>query len=302
VCLEDHTVRRSTAVPAFGTFPDQPGNGLFQPLKLGELAAQLEEADFGKCPRLRAGSARLHQRQQGAYLENREIEFAATADESEPVNVLAVEAPLPSVSRGGAKQPNLLVVADGRHRRPGALRQCPDPQRPPPILRLNLNWLEGVSVVAHGNNPSGESLSVIGPSCSPGSETSASCACAPKTTTGAGLAGAAGLTALAAAACTGCCILPLTLPAAILAVAGSSLALLDHAHVWVSRLAIAIVAGVRLWIGWQAWRGGRRVARTTLVIMVLASLLAGAAASWPLIEQPVFSAMGLVKKNVSRGG
>ena len=144
-------------------------------------------------------------------------------------------------------------------------------------------------------------MSVIEPSCSLGSQTSPPCAGAPKTTTGAGLAGAAGLTALAAAACTGCCILPITLPAAILAVAGSSIAVLDHAHVWVSRLAIAIVAGVWLWIGWQAWRRGRRVARTTLVIMVLASLLAGAAASWPWIEQPVLSSMGLVKKQVPLG-
>jgi hypothetical protein len=142
-------------------------------------------------------------------------------------------------------------------------------------------------------------MSVIGSSCSLGSETSPPCACAPKTTTGAGLAGAASLTALAAAACTGCCILPITLPAAILAVAGSSIAMLDHAHVWVSRLAIAIVAGVWLWMGWQAWRRGRRVARTTLVIMVLASLLASTAASWPLFEPAVFKAMGIVKKKVS---
>ena len=81
--------------------------------------------------------------------------------------------------------------------------------------------------------------------------------------------------------------------------AGSSIAVLDHAHVLVSRLAIVIVAGVWLWMGWQAWRRGRRVARTTLVIMVLASLLAGTAASWPLFEPAVFKAMGIVKKKVS---
>jgi hypothetical protein len=149
-------------------------------------------------------------------------------------------------------------------------------------------------------------MSVIGPTCSPGSETSAACACAPKTatkaTTGAGLAGAAGLTALAAAACTGCCILPLTLPAAILAVAGSSIALLHDAHVWMTWLAIAFVAGAWLWIGRQAWRRGQRIARTTLAAMVLASLLAATAASWSLFEPQVFSAMGIVKKKVSQGG
>jgi hypothetical protein len=301
VRLEDHTVGRGAAIAAIRTLPHQRGNGLFEPLKLGKPEAQLEEADFGQRPRLRAGLAQLQQRQQGADFGNREIEFAATADKSEPVNVLIVEAPLRPVSRGRAKQPNLLVIADGRHRRPGALRQCPDPQRPPPILRLNLNWLQGVSVAAHRNNVRENHMSVIEPSCSLGSETSPPCACARKAKAAAGIAGAASLTALAAAACTGCCILPFTLPAAVLAVAGSSIALLDHAHVWVSRLAIAVVAGAWFWIGWQAWRRGRRVARTTLAMMILASLLAGAAASWPLLEPQVFSAMGIVKKKVSQG-
>jgi hypothetical protein len=145
-------------------------------------------------------------------------------------------------------------------------------------------------------------MSVIGPSCSPGSETSAPCACAPKANTAAGVAGAAGLTALAAAACTGCCILPFTLPAAMLAVAGSSIALLHDAHVWMTWLAIAIVAGAWLWIGRQAWHRRQRIARTTLAVMVLASLLAATAASWSLFEPQVFSAMGIVKKKVSNDG
>jgi hypothetical protein len=142
-------------------------------------------------------------------------------------------------------------------------------------------------------------MSVIGPSCSLGSQTSPPCACAPKVNAGAGAAAsAAGLIALAAAACTGCCILPFTLPAAILAVAGSSIALLDHAHVWLTWLAIAIVSGVWLWIGWQVKRRWRRVARATLVMMMFATLLAGAAASWPLLEPAVFGVMGIVKKKV----
>ena len=145
-------------------------------------------------------------------------------------------------------------------------------------------------------------MSVIGPTCSLGSQTSLPCADAPKAKTGAGAAGAAAFTALAAAACTGCCILPFTLPGAILAAAGSSIALLDHAHVWMTWFAIAIGAGAWLWIGWQAWRYSRRVARTTLVMMALASLLVVGEASWPLLEQPVFSAMGIVKKKVSNGG
>jgi hypothetical protein len=84
-------------------------------------------------------------------------------------------------------------------------------------------------------------------------------------------------------------------------VAGGSIALLDHAHVWMTRLAIAIVAAAWLWIGWQVRRRGRRAARATLAMMMLASLLVGTAMSWPPLEPMVFSAMGIVKK-VTHGG
>jgi hypothetical protein len=47
---------------------------------------------------------------------------------------------------------------------------------------------------------------------------------------------------------------------------------------------------------------GRRVARTTLAMMILASLFAGAAASWSLLEPQAFSAMGIVKKKGLHGG
>jgi hypothetical protein len=37
-------------------------------------------------------------------------------------------------------------------------------------------------------------------------------------------------------------------------------------------------------------------------MMILASLFAGAAASWPLLEPQAFSAMGIVKKKGLHGG
>jgi len=145
-------------------------------------------------------------------------------------------------------------------------------------------------------------MSVIGPSCSLPSETSPGCACATATkeTTGAKAAGAATVTALAAAACTACCILPFTLPAAVIAFAGGSIALLDHAHGWMTKLAVAVVVCTWSWIGWQRWRNGRRIARLTAALMILATLLTATAAAWPLIEPAAFHALGIMKKKAVR--
>lgn len=104
------------------------------------------------------------------------------------------------------------------------------------------------------------------------------------------------MTALAAVACTACCILPFTLPAVILASAGGFIAILDHAHGWVTRLAVLFVICAWLWIGWQVRKTQRRAARLTVAMMVLATLLTAAAASWPVIEPIAFNALGIVKK------
>jgi cytochrome bd-type quinol oxidase subunit 2 len=141
-------------------------------------------------------------------------------------------------------------------------------------------------------------MGVIGPSCALPSETSPGCGCAQarNETTGGKAAGAATVTALAAAACTACCLLPFTLPAAVIAFAGGSIALLDHAHGWVTKLAIAVVICTWSWIAWQRWRSGRRIARITAALMIVATLLTVTGASWPLIEPDAFHALGIVKK------
>jgi hypothetical protein len=145
-------------------------------------------------------------------------------------------------------------------------------------------------------------MSVIGPSCVLPSETSPGCACAtaPTGKTGARMAGAATMTALAATACTACCILPFTLPAAVLALAGGSISVLGYAHGWITKLAIAVVIGTWSWIAWQRWRSGRRITRVTAVLMIVATLLTAAAACWPLIEPVAFHALGIVKKKAVR--
>jgi hypothetical protein len=150
-------------------------------------------------------------------------------------------------------------------------------------------------------------MNVIDPSCALLSDTSPVCGCAtprnadgkpPGKTTGK-VAGAVTVTALAAVACTACCLLPFTLPAVLLAAAGGSIAALDHAHGWITKLAIAVVVGAWLWIGWQVGRTRRPTTRSTMAFMVLATLLTATAASWPLLEPIAFKTLGIVKKKVN---
>jgi hypothetical protein len=143
-------------------------------------------------------------------------------------------------------------------------------------------------------------MSVIGPSCAMPSENSPGCDCAAKDTTGSTLASAATATALIAAACTACCLLPFTLPAALLAFAGGSIAVLDHAHGWVTKLAITTVFCAWGWIAWQRWRSGRWMTRLSLALMISATLLTATAASWPLLEPMAFHALGIVKQKAPR--
>jgi hypothetical protein len=141
-------------------------------------------------------------------------------------------------------------------------------------------------------------MGVIGSSCALPSENSPGCA--TKDQTGNKIAGAATVTALAAAACTACCVLPFTLPAAVLAFAGASIAILDHAHGWVTKLAIVLVACAWSWIGWQRRRPRRQIGRATMALMILATALTASAAAWPFIEPVAFHALGIVKKKAVR--
>ena len=150
-------------------------------------------------------------------------------------------------------------------------------------------------------------MNVIDPSCALPSDTSLGCGCAaprhadgkPPSKTTKKVAGAAAVTALAAVACTACCLLPFTLPAVLLAAAGGSIAVLDHAHGWVTKLAIGVIVCAWLWIGWQVGRTRRPAARPTMVFMILATLLTATAASWPLLEPFAFKTLGIVKMKVS---
>ena len=141
-------------------------------------------------------------------------------------------------------------------------------------------------------------MHVTSPSCTLATPNSPGCGCIQANSTdgkAAGTAAAATATALAAAACTACCVLPLMLPAVILASVGGVIAVLDHAHGWMTKLAIATVILAWAWIAWQRIRTNRRIARSAIVLLTFATLLAATEAAWPWIEPAVFNALGAVK-------
>lgn len=99
------------------------------------------------------------------------------------------------------------------------------------------------------------------------------------------VAGTAAITAsTAAVACAACCVLPLALPAATLATVGGTLALFAGAYRWLAPLAVLAVVGAWIWVAYQSRSRGKRPARSTLVIMGVATAMMVLAMLWPAIE------------------
>jgi hypothetical protein len=131
--------------------------------------------------------------------------------------------------------------------------------------------------------------------CTLPSDNGPGCGCAPKPARSRA-AKAAVIAAGTAAACTACCVLPFTLPVAIVANVGGLLTVLDRAHGWVTWLGIAAVAGAWLWIGRQFFRTRAKPPFSTLAMMVVATLVISLTASWPLLKPAVFHTLGIAKK------
>jgi hypothetical protein len=138
-------------------------------------------------------------------------------------------------------------------------------------------------------------MSVIEPACSGACDTSSACGCKEQAHVEKRGPSVAAATAVAAAACTACCVLPLALPPVILGAAGGLMAVLDHAHGWVTSIAVAIVLVAWAWIGWQIVRGKRRMPGRTMALMILATVLTGVASAWPLLEPFAFSTLGVAR-------
>jgi hypothetical protein len=169
---------------------------------------------------------------------------------------------------------------------------------------LNLKWLEGVSRRRDANKlQSRESeiqMDVTNSpiACSLPSGTDPGCGCAPKPTRS-HAAKVAVITAGTAAACTACCVLPVTLPAVIVAYVGGTLTLLDRAHGWLTWVGIAAVIGAWLWIGRQFFRTRTKPRVSTLAMMAVATIVISLTASWPLLKPAAFQALGIAKKTSS---
>ena len=78
--------------------------------------------------------------------------------------------------------------------------------------------------------------------------------------------------------------------------------MLDHAHGWMTKLAIAALVGACAWITWLRRKTKQPIARSALALMFAASLMMATAASWPLLEPMVFKALGIVKKKTPQNG
>lgn len=99
------------------------------------------------------------------------------------------------------------------------------------------------------------------------------------------VAGTAAITAsTAAVACAACCVLPLALPAATLATVGGTLALFAGAYRWLAPLAVLAVVGAWMWVAYRSRNSGKRPARSTLLIMGIATAMMVLAMLWPAIE------------------
>jgi hypothetical protein len=84
---------------------------------------------------------------------------------------------------------------------------------------------------------------------------------------------AAVVSATGAAACGVYCVLPLALPAVILAGGGSILAWFAGAFAWMTGVAVAAVAAAWGWVWWESARLRARPAPSTLYLMALATVL-----------------------------
>lgn len=103
---------------------------------------------------------------------------------------------------------------------------------------------------------------------------------------------AAGLAATGALACAVCCVLPLTLPAAALAITGSTLAWFARLYQGTVYAAALLVAVAWIWVAVQSWRSKRRLAAATGITMLAATAMLALAFSWPMFEHVLLAKLG----------
>ena len=92
-------------------------------------------------------------------------------------------------------------------------------------------------------------------------------------------------------ACALCCTLPVAFPAVALALLGGGVAFLGPVHkaMTVGGLLAVIAAWAWAWVWFQSRRTGRRPARVTVRLLILATALLAVALAWPLVEVPLLA-------------
>jgi len=93
----------------------------------------------------------------------------------------------------------------------------------------------------------------------------------------------------AALACGVCCVLPFALPAAVLGSVGGILAWFADSYRWLAPVALIAVAGGWTWVGYRSWRSHRSPARSTVGVMMFATITMAAAWAWPMFESTIIA-------------
>ena len=89
--------------------------------------------------------------------------------------------------------------------------------------------------------------------------------------------------------CAACCVLPIAIPAITLVGAGSVIAWLGGAQGWATMIAAFVVAAAWGWVGLQSIFAKAQPARTTLYVMVIATIILMLGLLWPRIEPLIVS-------------
>ena len=90
--------------------------------------------------------------------------------------------------------------------------------------------------------------------------------------------------------CAACCVVPLAFPVLALGASGAVLAWFAGAHMWITGVALLIVLAAWAWLAWRTFRRGHPLARSTVIMMTLSTLMLALALLWPRIE-PTLMAM-----------
>lgn len=90
--------------------------------------------------------------------------------------------------------------------------------------------------------------------------------------------------------CAACCVVPLAFPVLALGASGAVLAWFAGAHMWITGVAFMIVLAAWGWLAWRTFRRGHPLARSTVIMMTVSTLMLALALIWPRIE-PALMAM-----------